>query len=137
MDKSFQYLQEDIAESRLQRKKNLVTLNEAARRAELDTQEARLKSREEQKNTGKTVREDGIGKEPVPGKGNANRDDGLQANERNLANSLAAEKARKDAKDILLGEAVRILGDEVGIRNADARVVTRLQPRSVLVPARD
>ncbi|MFH1602450.1 MAG: carboxy terminal-processing peptidase, partial [Pseudomonadota bacterium] len=45
-DKDFQYLQEDIAESRLQRKKNLVSLNEAERRRERDAREARLASRE-------------------------------------------------------------------------------------------
>ena len=50
-DKDFRYLQEDIAESKLQRKKNLISLNEAERRKERDAQEARLKSREAQGRT--------------------------------------------------------------------------------------
>ena len=137
-DKDFQYVQEDIAEFRLQRNKKLVTLNEAARRAERDIEEARLKSRESRKGVETSDSRNGVAiKEPSLAKDSAIRDDGLQANERNLANSLAAEKARKDARDVLLGEAVRILGDEVGLRNADARLVTRIQPRSVLMPARD
>ena len=51
-DKDFQYLQEDIAEFKLQRKKNLVSLNEAERRKERDAQEARLKLRESRRDTG-------------------------------------------------------------------------------------
>ncbi len=90
-DRAFKYLAEDIAESRLLRTKNLVSLNEAARRKELAAQEARLASRK--------VLKDSM------------RDDGLQPTERPLAETLAAEKDRENAKDILLLEAVRILGD--------------------------
>jgi carboxyl-terminal processing protease len=90
-EKEFQYLQEDIAEARLQRKKNQISLNERTRRAELDAQEARIKAREARKDAGK----DATGKESAQAKDSPLRDDGLQANERALANSLAAEKARK------------------------------------------
>ncbi len=45
-DKDFQYLQEDIAEFTLQRKKNLISLNEVERRTERDAQEAKVKARE-------------------------------------------------------------------------------------------
>ena len=133
-DRDFQYLQEDIAEIKLQREKNLITLNEAARREERDAQEARLKSRESRKDAVNSANKDVVGNEPAPGKDSAIRDDGLQADERNLANVLAAEKARKDAKDVVLNEAVRILGDEVGILKTDARVAARIQPRPVLMP---
>jgi carboxyl-terminal processing protease len=74
------------------------------------------------------------GKEPVPEKGSAPRDDGLQANERNLANELAAEKVRKNAKDVLLNEAVQILSDEVGVRSTGARLAARVKPGSRLTP---
>ena len=40
-------------------------------------------------------------------------DDGLHADERTLASELAAEEALKRAKDVLLTEAVNILGDEI------------------------
>ena len=40
-------------------------------------------------------------------------EDGLQANERKLTSELAAEEARKGSKDVLLAEAVNVLGDEV------------------------
>ena len=79
-----------------------VLLNEAARRKDLAAQEARLASREPQKEAGK---------EAAPGNGSPTRDDGLQPGERNLASELAAQKARDNAKDVLLIEAVQILGD--------------------------
>ena len=60
-DKDFRYLQEDIAESKLQREKNLVSLNEAERRKERDAQEARLKSREAQSEPGDSATHDVAG----------------------------------------------------------------------------
>ena len=134
MDKDFQYLQEDIAEFKLQRKKNLVSLNEAERRKERDAQEARLKSRESRRDTGNSAHEDVVGKEPASGKGSALRDDGLQADERNLANELAAEKVRKNGKDVLLNEAVHILSDEVVVLKTGARLAARVKPGSLLMP---
>ena len=42
----------------------------------------------------------------------------MQTGERSLAADLAAEKARKDVKDVLLDEAARIVADEAEIINA-------------------
>ncbi|MEO8165453.1 MAG: carboxy terminal-processing peptidase, partial [Betaproteobacteria bacterium] len=93
-DKDFQYLREDLAEAKARRNKNLVSLNEAQRRKELAADETRLMSRESGKDLHDASKD---GKERVPEKGAARRDDGLQPGERKLANELAAEKARKDA----------------------------------------
>src|SRR3954471_17179714 len=108
-DKDFQYLEEDIAEAKARRKKNLVSLNEAQRRKELAADEARLAARGAPKDAA------AYGEARASERGAPPRDDGLQPGERQLANELAAEKARKDAKDILLDEAVNILGDEVAV----------------------
>jgi carboxyl-terminal processing protease len=124
-DKDFQYLEQDIAESRLLRKKNLVSLNEAERRKERDAQEARLGLRESRRDAGK---------EPAPAKDKALRDDGLQANERNLTKELAAEKMRKNAKDIFLNEAVHIVADEAGILKTGVRLAASAKPGSALRP---
>ena len=101
----FRYLQEDINEFMAQRKKNLISLNEADRRKERAVQDAKVKLRE---------------KESVPSeraliesRSAALKDDGLQSGERNLNADLAIEKAREGAKDVLLDEAVNILSDEV------------------------
>lgn len=129
-DRDFQDLQEDIAEISVQRKKNLVSLNEGVRRKERDAQEARLASRESPRDVGNSANEDVVGRNLAPGRGSAPRDDGLQAGERNLANELATEKARKNAKDAFLNEAVHILGDQAGVLMTDARLAARVRPGS-------
>jgi len=133
-DKAFQYLQEDIAESRLRRKKNLISLNEAERRKERAAEETRLSFRETQKkDAGKGASNDIGGKEYASEKGTALRDDGLQPGERKLASELAAEKARKDAKDILLDEAVNILGDEVAVMETGSGLTAGIRRAPVVV----
>jgi carboxyl-terminal processing protease len=108
-DKDFQFMKEDIAEIRKIRKDNSLSLNEAVRRKERDEQEARAKVREARK-------------------GAPRRDDGLQADERNLAAELAAEKAAKNAKDVMLQEAANILSDAVGMIRTDTRMASRVMP---------
>jgi carboxyl-terminal processing protease len=131
-DKDFQDLQEDIAESRIRRKKNLISLNEAERRKERAAEEARLMSRETRK-VGKEADIDVAGNDYASEKGAALRDDGLQPGERKLANELAAEKARKDAKDIFLDEAVNILGDEVAVMKTGGGLTAGIQRGPVLL----
>jgi len=131
-DEDFRQLQEDIAESKLLREKNLVSLNEAERRKERDAQELRLASRVPRRDMGQGAHADAVGK--APGKAGALRDDGLQANERNLVKELAAEKAQKNSKDVLLDEAVHILSDEAGILKTDARLAARSKPGSASLP---
>jgi len=119
-DKDYQYLLEDVAEFERLRKKNQISLNEAERRKERDTQEARLKARK----AGQDGPEDLA----------TNRDDGLQADERNMANDLAAEKARKDAKDVLLNEAVHVLNDEMELLDGNAKLTHTAKPVALSAP---
>jgi carboxyl-terminal processing protease len=144
-DKDFQYLEEDIAEALKLRKDNVISLNEAVRRKERDAQDARSRLREARLADSKATVKD----EPAAGPGakearakipaptrpakgvlakNNFQDDGLQADERNLAAELAAEKAAKNAKDVLLQEAVHILADEVGMLKTDTRMASRAMP---------
>jgi carboxyl-terminal processing protease len=145
-DKDFQYLQEDIAEVLKLRKDNLISLNEAVRRKERDAQDARSRLREARVAGKANIADEpaaGAGKEPrskvpvptQPAKTvlgvkqrTLNQDDGLQADERNLASELAAEKAAKNAKDVLLQEAVHILADEAGMLKTDTRLASRSMP---------
>ncbi len=147
-DKDFQYLQEDLAEFRKQRKENSISLNEATRRKERDAQEARAKLREARLVAAHVAAVDEPvaaldskevrAKAPTPTKpakinvpavkGAARQDDGLQADERNLAADLAAEKAAKNAKDVLLTEAAHILSDEVSMLKTDTRMASRIMP---------
>lgn len=113
-NKDFQYLLEDIAELKSRRKTNLISLNLAERRKERDMREDREKSREKNSDTHTA----GMNHEAV-------RDDGLQANERSLSAELAAEKSQKNAKDVLLEEAVHILSDEVDLIKTSSKFAVR------------
>jgi len=115
-NKDYQYLQEDVAEFDRLRKKNQISLNETERRKEREAQEARLKARK-------------VGKDDTPEDPMTNRDDGLQADERNLTKDLAAEKARKSAKDVLLDEAAHVLSDQVDLLDSSTKL-TNGMPRT-------
>ncbi|MGC2048559.1 MAG: carboxy terminal-processing peptidase, partial [Gallionella sp.] len=115
-DQDFKYLQEDIAEINTLRQKNLISLNEADRRKERTAQEAREKSREKSSGTNES------GKASAKAASHSLQDDGMLSSERNLNADLAIENANKNAKDILLNEAVHILSDEVGLLKADPRL---------------
>jgi carboxyl-terminal processing protease len=140
-DKDFQYLQEDIAEMRKLRKENAISLNEAVRRKERDTQDARAKLREARlaHSPADEAKDAPRSKVPDPTKaakalalkGAARQDDGLQADERNLTAELAAEKAAKNAKDVLLQEAAHILSDEAAMLKTDVRMASRVMPYRV------
>jgi len=115
-DMNFKYLQEDIAEFSMLRRKNQVSLNEAERRSERKAQEAREKLRE--KNTGGNESD----RESAKAASHAFQDDGMLPGERNLSADLAIENANKNAKDILLNEAAHILSDEVGLLKDKPRI---------------
>jgi carboxyl-terminal processing protease len=95
---------EDIGELKAQREKKVISLNETERRSEMTAQAKRLKSREQIN--------DGV---------DTGEDDGLQANERSLSADIAIEKARKNAKDVLLNEAAAILADEADLQAGGQR----------------
>jgi len=119
-DKDFKYLQEDIAEFDKLRRKNLISLNEADRRRERETQAAREKLRE--KNRG----DNGSGK--ASAEASALQDDGMLSSERNPGADLAIEKANKNARDILLNEAAHVLSDEVGLLKTNSRLAASTSP---------
>ncbi|HEY0061684.1 MAG TPA: carboxy terminal-processing peptidase [Telluria sp.] len=124
-DKDFQYLIEDLAEVKKLRKENSISLNEAVRRKERDAQEARAKLREERQ-ASQVV---GAGRnKALAEKKRSRQDDGLQGDERSLVADLAAEKAAKEAKDVMLNEAAHILSDVVGMVKTDTRLASRLMP---------
>jgi carboxyl-terminal processing protease len=145
-DKDFQFLSEDIAEAVKLRKDNLISLNEAVRRKERDTQEAKARVREarlagkedDPAATGAATKEArNSTKPPLPAKPTKQavaarsaplQDDGLTADERNLQAELAAEKAAKNGKDVLLQEAAHILADESVMLKTDTRLASRTMP---------
>ncbi|TXI12204.1 MAG: tail-specific protease [Rhizobium sp.] len=107
-DPDYQRFVEDVATLKAQREKKVISLNETERRKELAAQAARLKSQ--------TQIDDGV---------DTGADDGLQANERSLSADIAIEKARKNAKDVLLTEAAAILADEADLQAATPKAASK------------
>jgi len=113
-DKDFQYLQEDIDDLNVERKKNSISLNLAERQKERDAKNAKLAAREGANGLDKTGKVRGK-KEAMISQNSSAQDDGLQSNERNIKDDIALEKAEKDAKDVLLDESAHILSDEIDL----------------------
>ncbi|MBC7380849.1 MAG: carboxy terminal-processing peptidase [Burkholderiaceae bacterium] len=110
-DVDYQGFLSDIARAQDLRKLNVISLNEVARRKERVLQEKRLASMQGAGASGQA--------QPAA---SALADDGLQANERELGKSLAAEKSQKAFKDVLLNEAVSILADEVALKRGQSQM---------------
>jgi carboxyl-terminal processing protease len=123
-EKDYQYLRQDVAEFEAQRKKNRISLNEAERSKEREVQEARIKLREADDKASDKATDAVLNA--------ALEDDGLQSNERNLNTDLAIEKARKNAKDVLLNESAHILSDEVGMLQANAGLAASVLPNATV-----
>lgn len=116
-DKEFQQLRRDIDELNERRKERTISLNETKRRAEkekIDARLAALKLRREQAKATDAAAGDGASapedKEAQP------------ADQEDLLDGLGLAKVRKDDRDILQVEAARILSDEVGLLEDNARL---------------
>jgi carboxyl-terminal processing protease len=134
-----------------QRKENMMSLSETVRRKERDAQETRSKLREQRllavsansdlvvildpkDARSKAMEEKSTARQIARMKGTMRADDGLQGDERALSAELDAEKAAKNAKDVLLHESVRILADEVALLKTDTRLASRVLPYVPEVP---
>ena len=110
-DMAFKYLQEDIAEYRMQRKKTEISLNEATRRSERAARTAVLAARKTQ-----------AGKPGSAAADAASVDDALAPPDDELpqgsADTAADSKTARKPKDILLLEAAHILSDAIGIASS-------------------
>ncbi|WP_213436369.1 MULTISPECIES: carboxy terminal-processing peptidase [Lysobacteraceae] len=118
-DKEFQWWSEDVAQFREENAKKSVSLNEAARRTERDTFEAKRKSRQaERKALGLPL--DPFAADPS--------DDGLQASERNIAEDAKREKLEEKRPDPLLRESAAILADALTLLNGDRKLSQQVLP---------
>jgi len=120
-DVEYQWWVEDVAQFREEQAKKFVSLNEAERRAERDRFDAQRKQRAEER------KRLGIARDPLL---DDTSDDGLQANERNVAADVAREEAAKKVTDPLLRESAAILGDAIGLLGADAKLSAQVLPKA-------
>jgi carboxyl-terminal processing protease len=108
-----------VAEFRAEREKKVVSLNESVRRAERDRDLAKRKERAAERKA--------LG---LVAPGGREDDDGLQADERNVAEQVAQEEAAKKRPDPLLRETAAILADAVTMLSADAKLAAVVLPRT-------
>ena len=120
-DVEFQWWKEDVAEFRAEAEKKYISLNEAERRAERDRQAERRKARQEER------RRLGLDLDPLA---ELAADDGLTANERDIATDTAREEAAEQRPDPLLRESAAILADAVRLLDADRQLSTVVLPES-------
>ena len=121
--KEFQWWTEDVAQFREERAKKSVSLNEAERRGERDSEDAKRKSRQESRKT--------LGLDLDPRADDDSRDDGLQAGERDVARDVAREKAAENRPDPLLRESAAILADAVRLLDNDRTLSAQVLPMAV------
>ena len=117
-DKEFGWWAQDVAEYRAQRAKKTISLNEADRRAERDADEAKKKARAAERKA--------LGLADA----RSDDDDGLQADERNVGQQVAAEEERKKHTDPLVRETGAILSDAITLLSADPRMAAQVLPAS-------
>ena len=118
-DVEYQWWVEDVRKYREETAKKSISLNEAERRAERDKFDAQSKQRAELR------KQLGINQDPLLA---ARTDDGLTADERNVADSVAREEAAKKQTDPLLRESAAILGDTIGLLGKDAKLAAQVLP---------
>ncbi|HEY1068922.1 MAG TPA: carboxy terminal-processing peptidase [Thermomonas sp.] len=118
-DVEFQWWVDDVRRFRDEQAKKSISLNEAERRAERDRFDAQRKERAE-------VRARlGLQRDPLL---ESRADDGLTADERNVADSVAREEAARNATDPLLRESAAILADAVGLLGKNAALAAQVLP---------
>ncbi|WP_240095516.1 carboxy terminal-processing peptidase [Thermomonas flagellata] len=120
-DVEFQWWMQDVRKFREDSAKKSVSLNEAERRAERDAFDAQRKQRAELR------KQLGLARDPLL---DEREDDGLRADERDVAKDAAREQAAKNAPDPLLHESAAILADAIGLLGADAKLAAQVLPES-------
>jgi len=114
-----QWWKEDVARFRAERERGTISLNVAARRAEREEAEARRLTRAAERQ--RLGLADGL----------PNRaDDGLQADERDVAEQVADEEAAEKHIDPLLRESAFVLADAIGLLSKDAALSAKVLPHT-------
>ena len=120
-DREFQWWTEDVNQFRAENAKKYVSLNEAERRAERETQEAQRKQRQVERRTL------GLALDPLA---EDSADDGLGANERDILKDAAREKLAEQRPDPLLRESAAILADAIDVLGRDGTLSAQVLPES-------
>ncbi len=118
-DIEFGWWRDDVARFRKEREEGTISLNIATRRAERDETEVRRVTRAaERKRLGLD--------DSLPNRA----DDGLQADERDVAEQVADEEAAENHIDPLLREAALVLADALALLSRDEVLAAKVLPQS-------
>jgi carboxyl-terminal processing protease len=117
-DKEYSWWAQDVARFRAERAKKSISLNEAERRAERDRLEARRKQREAERVALGLAADE------------SSDDDGLQADERDVARQVEQEEAAKKRPDPLLRESAAILADAITVLSGNRELTLQVRPVS-------
>lgn len=116
-DKEFIWWQDDLKQYREQREIKELSLLESARRTERDEQEAKRAQRKKER--------EALGL--VVSKALAKADDGLQANERRIAEQVANDADEDEAPGFQVHEAALVLSDAIDLLASDRRLAERVR----------
>jgi len=116
-DREYQWWASDVSKFRAEREKKVISLNEAERRVERDRDIAQRKQREAERKS--------LGLATID---NDDKDDGLQADERNVSQQVAQEEAAKNRPDPLLRESSAILADAINLLSGNAPLTAQVLP---------
>ena len=116
-DLEYTWWTQDYTEFRERADKKVLSLNLADRMAERDHDEAQRKQREAER------KKYGLDKDDI-----TRADDGLDADERNIADEARREKEAKDRISPLQREAAAILGDAIDLLGSDTRLAQQVLP---------
>ena len=116
-EREYQWWMQDYTEYRERTDKKTLSLNLAERTAERDHDEALRKQRAAER------KRYGLATDDI-----ARADDGLQADERNIAEEARLEKAAKDRISPLQREAAAILGDAINLLGSDTTLAEQVLP---------
>ncbi|HET6397520.1 MAG TPA: carboxy terminal-processing peptidase [Pseudoxanthomonas sp.] len=119
-DLEFQWWSEDVAHYRAEAARKYLSLNEAERRAERERQEKQRKERQAIR------KERGLALDPLA----EETDDGLTANERDVVEDAAREKAAEKRPDPLQRESAAILANAIDLLEKDRPLSAQVLPRT-------
>lgn len=118
-DIEVQWWKEDVARFRAERERGTVSLNYETRRAEREQAEARRLARAAERQ--RLGLADGLP---------SRADDGLQADERDVAQQVADEEAAENHVDPLLRESAFVLGDAIALLAKDEALSAKVLPHT-------
>ncbi|TFW09971.1 tail-specific protease [Oxalobacteraceae bacterium OM1] len=132
-DRNFQYLLEDIAALEAQRKKQVISLNEAERRKEHDAEEARRKARR----ATVTAKGEEAAKNSDTNSADLLAEDDPDDDTAPAPTTAQTDKNKKPKRDVWLNEAAHIVSDAIDLLKRNPNLAARTPEHALPSASRD